>query len=1423
MIFTAPVWLWLGGLGLLVLAFHLRHRRTIEVPSIQLWRLLDGGIGKRRSIRQPPLNHLLLLQLLAVVLAVLALARPGFATRFAHEIVVVDGSGTMRTTDVVPSRFDAAFAQIADIASAATEAGARVSVIVAAARPQIVAARLTDVTGLREQLGQQRAGDGVADWAAIARLATSVRRDGEATRLVLITDRADRAGHLIEAMPGVTIESRLVGSTRLRNAGLRADLHPVGSNGETWRADGAVTFAPGFSGTATVTALVEPAGGDGFLDWGSVDVRPSSSAAETRFSLDLDLKAPSAVILRLADDDGPQDNSVQFVVRPKPRAIKVLMLGPASEPLARALRAAAEVDLLSADLLPADVAAFDLVIVNDIEVPSRPETNVLWLGSGHAAGIVASEQPAAVPDLWQSDHPLSRSVDWDAVRPQRAYRFSGPPGSVRLLEAKGTPLVEAGTTMSGRDVRLAFDLGKANWAELPGFPIFVSNLLHWIAPDLGRTRDAACEVGTPCSLDPRLLGADVALAASRDAGATLIMSRQVGLVPGGFDSPFVPDRAGLYRLSRNGLTRYLAVNAMSEPVPGVAARTPAPSRQTPWRWLLIACFAVLATEAWLAGRGPERFLRPAALATGNPLAWRRRAALGLRVTALVLIALALAGVPVASPSHHQNLVVVTGPALMPEDEKPVDTGVGAANIAVVAAGETGSVVSDLGEPPGRTPVASAADLETALATAAALIPASEGGRIAVVFDGNETRGNAALQFPSLVRRGIPIDVLPTSHLRPGEVLVEEVSAPRRIYAGDSFPLRAVIYGEGHTTGSLRVLKDGKVIVERPLDLPGGRHRVEIVIPAAETGRARYEVALDAIADTFAANNRDGVIVDVAQPPRVLIVAGQPSWGDVFAGALKIHGIDAKVVESKRAPYYIKDWLAYETIVLMNVPAIDLTTQQQELIEKAVAEHGRGLLLLGGENSFGPGGYYETALERLSPLSSRVPREAPRIALVFVLDRSGSMQRDEGGATRLDIAKQATLAAVRLLHPQSQIAIVVFDSEAKVVLPLSEAKNTAAILQALRGVEPGGGTAIHPGLVEALHQMAGSDAAAKHIVVMSDGLTQPGDFPGILQAIAEQNISVSTVSIGDAADPVQLLEIARLGKGAFHTTRDFKALPSILSQEALLLSGKPVEERTVAPTWVTRNGEFFAGLPDQMPPLAGYVLTTRKPEADLHLVVFDEKHEPVPLLASWRYGSGRVVALSTHGAGAWSKEWQAMPDYPLLWSQTVRRIVPGGGEGIWPQVTRRGDAFLVDVDALDPAGLPRQGLAVTAAFDSRQIGKLTETSPGHYHGEIMSGTTGEAVLHVAAGGMTVERALPASYPALYRFTAADHDRLAAVATLTGGRILASANEMVGPPQWRWIVRAGWPWWVLLALAAFVGDLAVRYVPGLVGFRRAGQKI
>jgi uncharacterized protein YegL len=851
-------------------------------------------------------------------------------------------------------------------------------------------------------------------------------------------------------------------------------------------------------------------------------------------------------------------------------------------------------------------------------------------------------------------------------------------------------------------------------------------------------------------------------------------------------------------------------------------------------WLLAAILVLLVIEGWLAGRGTERFLWLAALAYGNPLARRRRLLLAARLMTLLLVAAALAGVPILVLDRGENLIVVAGPDLNAQRGAPRfmarinsaaerdQTNSGATRLGLVAIDADSHVVADLGEQANKplapaSAVPAAANLEDALALATAMLPAGAPGRIVIAFDGNETRGNAARALRAVLERGLRIDVIATTVLAAGEVLVERVSVPERVYAGDPFPLQAVIYSHGPSSAAVRILKDGETIVERSLELPGGRSQIQTDIPKATVGRTRYEVVVDAPGDGFPQNNRNGVTVDIAPAPKVLIVAAQPAWAEVLAKALALHEITSKIVEPKQAPFYLKDWLAYSGIVLMNVPAIDLASLQQELIERAVADHGRGLLLLGGENSFGPGGYYETPLERVSPLSSRVPRDAPKVALAFVLDRSGSMQRNEGGATRLDIAKQATLSAIRLLHEESLISIVAFDSEAKVLLPLRRAKDSAAVTQALAELEPGGGTAIYPGLVEALHQLEGVDAVAKHIVVMSDGLSQPGDFPGILKAISEQGISVSTVAIGEGADGTRLEEIARIGKGAFHSTQDFKALPSILSQEALLLSGKPVEERSAVPVWVERNAEFFAGLPETMPPIHGYVLTTRKGEANVHLVVPDTKEEQAPMLASWRYGNGRVVALTTHGAGVWSRDWQSMAEFPLLWSQTLRHVLPGlHADGLSARVVRHGDDVEVSVDASTPDGGVRAGLKIDALLvgpdaTSREVA-LTETSAGRHVGRITLEGAGDFVLRTAADRITAETPIHAAYPALYAFLRADQDRLAALATMTGGRVLADAEQIFVGGERRWVAHEGWKVWVLLALALFLIDLIIRYASG-----------
>src|SRR5690606_13403990 len=130
------------------------------------------------------------------------------------------------------------------------------------------------------------------------------------------------------------------------------------------------------------------------------------------------------------------------------------------------------------------------------------------------------------------------------------------------------------------------------------------------------------------------------------------------------------------------------------------------------------------------------------------------------------------------------------------------------------------------------------------------------------------------------------------------------------------------------------------------------------------------------------------------------------------------------------------------------------------------------------------------------------------------------------------------------------------------------------------------------------------------------------FDTLAQRAAEMGATISTVAIGSGADVGRLADLARRGCGAFHETRDFRDLSSILSQEAMMLTGEPMELGARSVFWVDRTPVIFASLPDQLPPIEGYVETTAKPEASLHLAISDAEGETVPLLASWTHGNGR---------------------------------------------------------------------------------------------------------------------------------------------------------------------------------------------------------
>ncbi|WP_172122312.1 VWA domain-containing protein [Devosia sp. 919] len=1368
----APFMLGLLALGILIALLHVRRRRPVTVPGLMIWKQIDmAPTGMRALWQWPRPSLLLLLQLLALVLIVLALSQPfwGANREIRHWIYVLDNSASMGASNGTATRRAEAEALVRAHAEGDGDL-ARYSLIIAgnSARPELARqAMLPDL--LADALARVAPEDGAADWPGARALVETLHRPDEITQVIVVSD-APPADFLVRN-DSLRLALVPVGAPAA-NAGVRAVLAPPSAGQEEWTLAGEVTFSDRMDQTV-VTVEFQPQGGE------RQTLLSFKQAAAGAFTQSLAVPGAGIVSVQLAPDAAGFDDRVDFVVNAAPSERAVLYVGPGEQPLAQALAAIDGVTLTEAASLPADADRFDLVLIDGVAVEEAPATNLVWIGAAHQAGEMTKALPAAAVTGWRDDHPLSRAMGWQSLVFAAAYRQPAPTDAEIIAWAGDAPLVTLARRPEGYDLRLGFDPAASSWAGQPALAVLAVNLMELLGPLPGAVVEPHCEIGVTCPLDVRLAGGTMRrLDAGTGAATTLA-------------GAFVPDRAGLYQLEREGRSALVAVpplvGAESRLATGGAAIAMPDRPVALWPWLIGAALTVLLIEAVLAGRGEERFATRELLSRGAT-GRRRRLVLGTRLLTLALALGAWFNLPLWIYRADQAAVAIIGPEAAP---------VAGAETLVLA--EQPRLSSGEMAPRGGGFSGSGT---AALQLAAALLPPDRPGRIVLGADVGPEPGRAA----GLLERGIPIDAVAGGESRQGDLAVS-LRAPAPVFAGDRIELVGLVQAPAPVEAEIVVRDNGGEIWRDNVALTTGSNRVTVPVSVQAAGLTPYQMEVVAAGDPEPRNNVAGTVVSALPPGRIAVLAGQAGQGAAFAAMLADQGFDAELVPAAEAPETLDGWLDYAGIVLMNLPAIDLTIARQELIQTAVADHGRGLLILGGPNTFGPGGYLETPLDAISPISARVPRDKPGVAMVFVLDRSSSMKQPVGPLTRLDVAKQATLAAIELLSPESQVAVVTFDSGARLTVPMTAVTDKEFIARSVNQVSLGGGTALYRGLVTAYQQLRDVTASARHIVVMTDGESQPADYDTLMEAIGEADITVSSVAIGAGSERELIEMLAREGGGLFHATSDFAALPSILSQEAMLLAGEPLEERPAQPYWLDRDAQFLRGMDEDFPPIEGFVLATPKPEATTHAVVEDQFGEPVPLLASWQYGAGQVLAMTTDAAGDWTRTWQGSSDYPRLFTQALRSFLPATEPpGLRLSASRQGDVVHLRLTEAGNAAEPV--LEAVAPDGGRNVVPLHRAGEGLFGGSFVAGGPGAYQFVAHAGKAEAQTALYLDYPArldpLRR-----PDGAAALVAATGGRHYAAGAALELPPAGRWSLDPAGPLWLGLALLVFIADLVVRY--------------
>ena len=547
------------------------------------------------------------------------------------------------------------------------------------------------------------------------------------------------------------------------------------------------------------------------------------------------------------------------------------------------------------------------------------------------------------------------------------------------------------------------------------------------------------------------------------------------------------------------------------------------------------------------------------------------------------------------------------------------------------------------------------DLAKALSLAAAVMPEDKQGRIVLASDGVETEGSVAGILDDLKSRHIAVDVLPIQYEYQHEVWLERLDLPRQVKLGETYEASVLLNSLQAGDGKLVLRENGKVIAEQNVHYERGKNRYSLPLYLREPGYYEYAATIEPPAgqDGWQENNTAINFLYLKGEGKVLLVTdpnGDARDWEILAKTLK----EAKrLVEVKTAfefPRDVMSLMPYDCVVFVNVPADSFDPVQMQAMRDAVHNEGVGFLMVGGKNSFGPGGFHRTPIEEALPVDMDIQQKKvmPKGALVIILH---DCEIPEGNAW----AKRITKEAIRVLGAQDEVGCVSWDWNKgdMWVFPLTPASEYDRLIPLINQFEPGDLPAFAPGMKMALEALKKSDAATKHCILISDGDASPPP-PELLQEFAAAKISISTVAIGTEAPMFAkvLQAIPSVTGGRFYDPQDPNELPRIFVKEAKTLKRSMIQNTTFVPV-VEVYSPTLKGI-DAMPPLHAYVLTTPKARS-VTILKGPEKEEINPVLSTWRFGLGKTAAFTSDLSPNWGSDWVQWGQYQAFVKQLMIEI------------------------------------------------------------------------------------------------------------------------------------------------------------------------
>ncbi len=1233
--------LFLAAVPIIIILYLLKPKGVdMLISSNLLWKKLLKNEQSKTFFEKFVHNILMYLQILIIVLLVISLMAPFISTQSkggGRKLLLFDTSGSMQHVgENGKSRLEEAVEQACDYIRSVDNTS--FSVITAdASGVELLAVDSTDKAGLIQLLQSIECSDGAGGLASAQSILDSLAGDVQenGADLLVFTDGAG-ANEFEGLHSSGNKELHVMGQVTANVA----NEYTVFSQREDGTYDVMVSLRNYSAGEASVDVGLYDASEE-MIALSHMNLEAGEASVCLFEQVDwqgdtLSTKISGITFAQGGNDSLAADNVSRAVKNPG-NFIEGLLVGDGNTFLEKAYQAVTGNGISKA--LTDEAAsgdAYNVVIYDAGQVPVLGNANCLVFGDAGQTNVEELEN--VVLDMTDGD--LTAGLSGFNIGVNTAYSFALPEGAESFLEYNGKCVGYYGEVNGRKEIVVGFDIRESDFPLRAEFPVFLANAMIYLSDT------------SWLATNEYYAGEKLALQPWAEVDMSLVDSN--------------PGKAGVYYIGNDTyqeayVVRFRTATESDGQVWAESVMETDELRLQTVRKTLRNIFIVLAllllVIEWLV------YVRQ--------MRYRGKFYLVFRSVVLLCILLALLGLelPVGgkdtatiflvdlSNSNEEHLQDAVEYLRETIEDMPTGNEYG-----IVTFGKNTLVEQFLTDQKYygglmTLPDKAATNFEEAFSKALTLLSQNANKRLVVLTDGKETRGDIQHMAQALTAGQVEFLTLFYEDEQAQDAYVDNVTLPAYLHPGDKYNIQVTVESNYDTDAVILLYNGSQQTAANNVHLNKGSNRFVFSeqVSVDDEGKVmeNLQVRVQAPRDSCEENDFYSAYSVIESPPRVLVITGQGVSSSEFTSMLQAAGCDYSAVSCWNAPTTIMDMLEYKTIMLVDTYYDDLPQGFLDNIESYVKDYGCGFVCCGGEESFALGGYRDTVLETILPvdMERRNVNEAPSMAMVMVIDRSGSMTGAVGhsGASNLDIAIKAATVAVDNLRDTDYVGVITFDDGYDWQVGITEASDRRDIKEKIESIEAGGGTTIKPALQEACQELLKSEAAVKHVVLLTDGQGETTNYTDVIEEYTKAGITLSTVAVGDGADTELLERLANKCSGRYYYSDIASDIPKIFAQEVFLGGDSYIQTGEFG--LAVQGGHEITGnlFAEGWPLLYGYVASSPKTASQL-LIASAEEDDPI--LTTWQYGLGRTVAWNSDVTGEWSGAFSGKEDYVQLWKRVV---------------------------------------------------------------------------------------------------------------------------------------------------------------------------